>query len=672
MSKSTRWISILLFLILLTLIGVYAALRVPYLAAKNDLPSDAPLELYSREDGSLLLRWAPSDTADEYFVRVSTHEADAQGERQSLFSALCTQPECVLPQSLPEDVPVDLTIYTQKHYVSLGTPRIRAGENPRTVSCYLNRPKIEDLKAYVDDAHAKVYLSWSGWQEDTYRIFRLQPDGSREPLRTQQRVGAELQFGESGDLVIPAHGETVTFVLDALRETPGLVFYGNLSADVSVIREDFLGRTLLPEYAAAGENRFVLTWNETKGERYEVREIDPATGKAQVLAEIPADGERRYETERLGPFSSHCFEIAALGGETIGGGEIAAQPVRLEVSTREALRYATVWALKDTEILSRPGGGDAVGTMSAARAYCVLEEQDGWFRVGTPAFSGYVEADACMINLPDYIGDLCSYDITNSYSSRYMVHEYEIPKVTDTVVEGYEDTEIARGSYLVPLLYPTAKRLITASEAMAADGYRIKIYDSFRPNRATRSIYDLTEGIMNDPIPEETFTGKPVRDLPTNLKDDEELTYARVMTNGIYGLGSFLASGGSMHNFGIALDLTMESASDRTELEMQTSMHDLSWYSAIARNNDNANLLRRYMLGAGFGGLTSEWWHFQDNEAFSTVKPAIRWAGVSPEGWCRDDAGWRYRLADGTYCRAAERTIDGAAYRFDDNGYVTE
>ena len=54
------------------------------------------------------------------------------------------------------------------------------------------------------------------------------------------------------------------------------------------------------------------------------------------------------------------------------------------------------------------------------------------------------------------------------------------------------------------------------------------------------------------------------------------------------------------------------------------------------------------------------------------VKPAIRWAGVSPEGWCRDDAGWRYRLADGTYCRAAERMIDGAAYRFDDNGYVTE
>ena len=174
---------------------------------------------------------------------------------------------------------------------------------------------------------------------------------------------------------------------------------------------------------------------------------------------------------------------------------------------------------------------------------------------------------------------------------------------------------------------------------------------------------------MDEPIPEKTFSGVPVRDLPT-LGEDEELTYARLMTNGIYGLGNFLAAGGSMHNLGVAMDLTMESAADRTELPMQTAMHDLSWYSAIARNNANANLLRQYMLGAGFGGLTSEWWHFQDNEAVNTAKPANRWAGVSPEGWCKDDIGWRYRLADGTCCRATERTIDGTAYRFDAEGYA--
>ena len=43
-------------------------------------------------------------------------------------------------------------------------------------------------------------------------------------------------------------------------------------------------------------------------------------------------------------------------------------------------------------------------------------------------------------------------------------------------------------------------------------------------------------------------------------------------------------------------------------------MHDLSWYSAVDRNNEYANLLSSYMTEAGFHILVSEWWHFQDNE----------------------------------------------------------
>lgn len=671
MSKSTNWISIILFLILLALVGVYGALRLPYLRAENGMPQGTKLQLSRQEDDAILLQWERSETADEYCVQIYAHTPDAEGQRPCLFSRLCAEPQCVLPLRLPEDAPVDLTIASRKHYTSLGKPRVRMGKDPISVTCYLNRPKIENLTAYVDAELAKVYLSWTGWQDDIYRLSVWGPDGSREQLRELRHVGAELQFGASGDLTIPAYGETVTFELDALREEPDIIFLGNLSATTSVHREDFLGRTLRPEAEETGENRFLLTWNETKGARYQIREIDPKTGAARILEEIPADGARSYQTGLLRPFATYCFEIAALGGEVIEGSDYAANPVRVEIGTEEAVSYATVWSMKDMEVRSEPGGGDVIGTMVPARAYCVLEETDGWFRIGTPQWSGFVDSAGCMINLPDYIGDLCSYDITNSYSSLYMVHEYEIPAVTDTVVAGYESVELSQETYLVPLLYPTAKRLISAAAAMAADGYRIRIYDSFRPNRATRSIYDLTEKIMDEPIPAKTFSGIPVRDLPT-LAEDEELTYGRLMTNGIYGLGNFLAAGGSMHNLGVAMDLTMESIADRTELSMQTAMHDLSWYSAISRNNANANLLRQYMLGAGFGGLTSEWWHFQDNEAVAAVKPANRWAGVTPEGWHKDDAGWRYRLADGSYCRATERTIDGIAYRFDGDGYAVQ
>ncbi len=671
MSKSTYWISLILFAILVALIGVYGALRIPYIQAKNEMPQGAALELSRQADDSMLLTWEPSDTADDYYVAVYTHQPGADGRKTCLFSALCTQPRCVLPSRLPEDEAVDLTVRSRRAYSSLGKARIRMGDSPISVACYLNRPKVEDLTAYVDAESAKVYLSWTGWQGDTYCLYLLRPDGSREELRESRHVGAELQFGASGDLPIPAYGESVTFVLDAFREENGIIFLGNLAETASVSREDFLGRTLLPACEEDGENRFVLTWNETKGARYQIRQIDTETGASRVLEEIPADGERVFRTERLRPYGAYCFEIAALGGDVIGGSEYAAPPERVELHTGAALCYATVWSMKDMDVFSAPGGTEKTGTMQASRAYSILEEKDGWFRIGTPLWSGYVDSAQCMINLPDYIGDLCSYDITNSYSSLYMVHEYKIPKVTDTVVNGYEEILLAPKTYLVPLLYPTAKKLIAAAETMAADGYRIRIYDSFRPNRATRSIYDLAAEILDEPIPDETFTGKKLSDLPT-LAEDEELTYKRLMTNGVYTLGNFLAAGGSMHNFGVAMDLTMERASDRAELPMQTSMHDLSWYSAISRNNANANLLRGYMLGAGFGGLTSEWWHFQDNEALAAARPANRWAGVSPEGWRRDDTGWRYRLADGSWCRAAERTIDGVSYRFDDDGYAAQ
>lgn len=672
MSKAMKWISAILLLILLGMLGAYAAQRLPYLRARSAMPHGEPLRLTVQADGALLLEWEASSTADDYELYVLGHTPDAQGQQPCLFSAVCREPFCLLPASLPEDEPVDIRIGARRHYTSLGENHIRRGDDPIAVSCYLNRPEIMDLRATVDDAQARAYLSWTGWQGDAYRLFLQNADGSRTLLRELEHVGAQLEFGDGGELAIPGFGETVTFAVDACRKTDGLIFYGAEAQTVSVCHEDFLGRTLTPQVVATGENRFTLTWNETKGARYEVREVDPETGLSHVCAEIGAGGELSYQTGRLNPFTSYCFEIAAIGGETFSGSDYAAYPARVELRTQESPVYASVWALADTPIYAAPDGRERIGTMTTTRAWCVLAEKGSYFQIGTPQFTGYVESGKCMIDLPDYIGDLCSYAITNSYSSLYMVHEFGIPDVTDTVVAGYEGVALPERRALVPLLYPVANRLIAAATAMEADGYRIKIYDSFRPNRATRSIYDLTAKIMGDPIPDETFTGKQLNDLPQSPDEDGRLTYAQVMTSGGFGLADFLALGGSMHNLGVAIDMTMERASDRTELTMQTSMHDLSWYSSIYRNNTNANLLRQYMTGAGFGGLVSEWWHFQDNEAVAAYRPANRWAGVTAEGWRRDDDGWRYRQADGTFCIAAERTIDGVTYRFDGNGYLIE
>ncbi|CAN7174172.1 M15 family metallopeptidase [Duganella sp. LjRoot269] len=79
---------------------------------------------------------------------------------------------------------------------------------------------------------------------------------------------------------------------------------------------------------------------------------------------------------------------------------------------------------------------------------------------------------------------------------------------------------------------------------------------------------------------------------------------------------------GSIHSFGMALDLTLLDAQGR-ELDMGTGFDDLSERSHPAlearllaggeltqQHIDNRRLLRDAMFQAGWVGINSEWWHF--------------------------------------------------------------
>jgi zinc D-Ala-D-Ala dipeptidase len=79
---------------------------------------------------------------------------------------------------------------------------------------------------------------------------------------------------------------------------------------------------------------------------------------------------------------------------------------------------------------------------------------------------------------------------------------------------------------------------------------------------------------------------------------------------------------GSIHSFGMAVDVTLVDASGR-ELDMGTQFDDLSERShpaleealhargeLTAAHLDNRRLLREVMREAGWQGINSEWWHF--------------------------------------------------------------
>jgi D-alanyl-D-alanine dipeptidase len=80
---------------------------------------------------------------------------------------------------------------------------------------------------------------------------------------------------------------------------------------------------------------------------------------------------------------------------------------------------------------------------------------------------------------------------------------------------------------------------------------------------------------------------------------------------------------GSLHNFGVAVDLTLVHTGTGEELDMGTG-YDFFGYPAYPDREDqmiregkitkqqvaNRNILRRAMFAAGFEGIGSEWWHF--------------------------------------------------------------
>ena len=245
-----------------------------------------------------------------------------------------------------------------------------------------------------------------------------------------------------------------------------------------------------------GGNSYSLSWNETKGGGYEVQQLVGDTW--ETLSSVERDGERVYLTGMLPSCREQTFRVVTVGGAIPEGAEYAAEPAEVNFRTELSSLYCTIWPLTELTLYKEAdSASESLGTIPAGSTLCVLGEEDGLFRVRYDGRYGYIDSRYCLINLPEYLGDLISYNITNSYASLYAVHGYEIPEVTGTVIVGYEHVRLAEGVYLAPYLYPCCEKLYTAANSAIEQGYRLKIYDSYRPNRATRDIYDKAEALAN-------------------------------------------------------------------------------------------------------------------------------------------------------------------------------
>lgn len=132
--------------------------------------------------------------------------------------------------------------------------------------------------------------------------------------------------------------------------------------------------------------------------------------------------------------------------------------------------------------------------------------------------------------------------------------------------------------------YETGEKLVRAHEKVKQDGYKIKVWDGYRPLNVQKTLYDL--------FPGSPFVAKP-----------PETT----ITSGFR----------PRHNNGMAVDITLVDKNGQ-ELEMPSEFDDFTDRANPTGDNmtsearKNINYLMDIMLGLGFRIHEGEWWHYVD------------------------------------------------------------
>ncbi len=197
------------------------------------------------------------------------------------------------------------------------------------------------------------------------------------------------------------------------------------------------------------------------------------------------------------------------------------------------------------------------------------QEKCGWMRTDTYA----------AIDMSEYLKGLVEFDIYNTYSSQYKT-TYKGETFSPSSIK---NKKLYSNDYRPIGVYSFAKQLKQAAQSARNDGYTLVVYDAYRPRGVTQKLYEAYNSL---------YYGNTKVQAAMNP----------------YALGWYLSTGPSAHNTGCAVDISIKGAT------MPTDMHELSAAASKKNNNDFAKKLASYMVNAGLKTISSEWWHFEDND----------------------------------------------------------
>jgi len=276
---------------------------------------------------------------------------------------------------------------------------------------------------------------------------------------------------------------------------------------------------------------------------------------------------------------------------------------------------------------------ETITTIKRGVSFTILDEKDNWWQINYQGEKGWIDNTFCMINLPDIIPSII-YDASNSYSSLFKSSGYNIPNITDQKLYDVKmyNYRLEKDEFVMPVLYPMAKKINEAQQLALKNGDSLKIYESYRPRETQRSIV-------------------------INLK---ELTATNVeVYNGIninsWSETWFIYNGLSNHQLGAAIDVSLVKIdtyivkeigsytyidiTNYEEYTMPSPMHELSaqavtfkygvspdsktaWKKVPLVDNitEGAVKLQNYCVESGLTPISSEWWHFNDLDSKDMIK----------------------------------------------------
>ncbi len=249
---------------------------------------------------------------------------------------------------------------------------------------------------------------------------------------------------------------------------------------------------------------------------------------------------------------------------------------------------------------------DKLGELKNGDPVNVVEQGDVWHKILYNGQEAYVFA-AYVTNLPvkyAYVPELKIEYKGKTYVSKMVDVRAVIPDIKIWLTFASQDNVFHKVMYPAGaclLQESTAKKLAAANELFKKDGYRIRLYDGYRPKSVSEYMYGK--------IRDGRFVAK---NSVHNRGAAVDITLERIST------GEQIPMPSLMHTFNISSFRELPKLSDYTE---GTPEYDAllkkypdikKYWKRSSKGMANMRYMTRIMKKVGFTTIASEWWHYND------------------------------------------------------------